>query len=142
VKWAVIVCSDRVSAGEWEDRSGKLIIEELKRWNISATHYSVIPDEMDNIQTSLKQLVAEQFDLLIFTGGTGLSARDNTPDAISPLIEKNIPGIMETARRYGQERMPFAMLSRGIAGFVQNSLVVTLPGSTKGVNETINALFP
>jgi|SRR5450755_92502 cyclic pyranopterin phosphate synthase len=142
IKTAVIVCSDRVSAGEQEDRSGKLIIEELRRWNISSTHYSVVPDEIDNIQTSLKQLVAEKFDLLIFTGGTGLSARDNTPDAISPLIEKNIPGIMETARRYGQERMPFAMLSRGVAGFVQNSLVLTLPGSTKGVTETIDALFP
>ena len=102
----------------------------------------VISDDFDIIQATLKKYVADEYDLLIFTGGTGLSARDNTPDAIAPLIEKNIPGIMEAARNYGQQRMPFAMLSRGIAGFIKNSLVLTLPGSVKGVEESMDALFP
>jgi cyclic pyranopterin phosphate synthase len=142
IKCAVIVCSDRVSKGEKDDYSGKMIIEKLKRFNISTGAYVVIPDDIQVIQTNLKKYVAENYDLLIFTGGTGLSERDNTPDAIEPLIERQIPGIMETSRQYGQQRMPFAMLSRGIAGFVQNSFVLTLPGSTKGANETIDALFP
>jgi cyclic pyranopterin phosphate synthase len=142
IKCAVVVCSDRISKGEGEDRSGKIIIDKLKRFNISAGDYSVISDDIEGIQSALKKHVAGKYDLVIFTGGTGLSKRDNTPEAIEPLIERHIPGIMETSRTYGQQRMPYAMLSRGIAGFVQNTLVLTLPGSTQGVNETIDALFP
>jgi cyclic pyranopterin phosphate synthase len=142
IKCAVIVCSDRISKGEKDDRSGKIIIDKLKRFNITAGDYTIIPDDVIKIQATLKKYVAEDYDLLLFTGGTGLSARDNTPDAIEPLIERHIPGIMETSRNYGQQRMPFAMLSRGIAGFVQNTLVLTLPGSAQGVMETLDALFP
>jgi cyclic pyranopterin monophosphate synthase len=142
IKCAVVVCSDRISKDEKVDRSGKIIIDKLKRFNISAGDYSIIPDDVDKIQATLKKYVAEKYDLLIFTGGTGLSTRDNTPDAIEPLIERHIPGIMETSRNYGQQRMPFAMLSRGVAGFVQNTFVLTLPGSPQGVVETMDALFP
>lgn len=142
LKCAVVVCSDRVSRDEKNDRSGKMISNRLKQFNISTGDYTIIPDDIDQIQATLKKYVGENYDLLIFTGGTGLSARDNTPDAIEPLIERPIPGIMETSRSYGQQRMPFAMLSRGVAGFVQNTFVLTLPGSVRGVNETIDALFP
>ena len=142
LKVAVVVCSDTVSKGEKEDKSGKAIIERLHQLNISTHAYIVIADDIDAIQSTLKKHVADKCDLIIFTGGTGLSNRDNTPDAIKPLIEKEIPGIAETARFYGQHRMPFAMLSRGVAGFIEDTLVLTFPGSVRGVEETMDALFP
>ncbi len=138
----VVVCSDSVSKGEKTDQSGKKIIGKLEEYGVTKVDHAIISDDADVIQTTLRKYVADNYDLVIFTGGTGLSDRDNTPDAVAPLIERQIPGIMETARNYGQQRMPFAMLSRGIAGFVKNSLVLTLPGSVRGVEETIDALFP
>ena len=84
LKCAVVVCSDSVSKGEKEDRSGKKIIEKLKQFNISTNDYKVVSDDIDVIQSTLKNYVEQGFDLVIFTGGTGLSSRDNTPDAIEP----------------------------------------------------------
>jgi cyclic pyranopterin phosphate synthase len=142
LRCAVIVCSDSIAAGDKEDRAGKVILEKLKQYNLTTGIYKVIPDEVDTIQSTVKQLVNEQYNLVLFTGGTGLSPRDVTPEAITPLLDRTIPGIMEAARQYGQQRTPYAMLSRGVAGFIQNTLVLTLPGSTKGTEETMDALFP
>ncbi len=142
LKCAVVVCSDTVSKGEKQDTSGKKIMERLQQLNIETKDYTIVADEVDTIQSVLKKYVEEYFDLVIFTGGTGLSKRDNTPEAIKPLLEKEILGITETARNYGQQRMPFAMLSRGVAGFIKDTLVLTFPGSVSGVEETMDALFP
>jgi cyclic pyranopterin phosphate synthase len=142
LRCAVIVCSDSIAAGDKEDRAGKVILEKLKQYKLTTGLYKVIPDEVDTIQSTVKQLVGEQYNLVLFTGGTGLSPRDVTPEAISPLLDRTIPGIMEAARQYGQQRTPYAKLSRGVAGFIQNTLVLTLPGSTKGTEETMDALFP
>jgi cyclic pyranopterin phosphate synthase len=142
LKAAVVVCSDTVSKGEKEDTSGKKIIKRLQQLNVETSDYTIINDDVEAIQSTTKKYVERNFDLVIFTGGTGLSKRDNTPDAIKPLIEKEIPGITEAARNYGQQRMPYAMLSRGVAGFIQNTLVLTFPGSVRGVEETMDALFP
>ncbi len=139
---AVIVCSDTVSAGTNQDVTGKTVIEKLQRFGLVVAEYSVIPDEFAAIQTKAQQLSAAGFNLVLFAGGTGLSPRDVTPDAIEPLLSRTIPGIMEAARNYGQQRTPYAMLSRGVAGFIQNTLVLTLPGSIKGAGETIDAVFP
>ena len=139
---AVIVCSDTISKGQDTDTAGKMAIERLKQYSPETIVYEIIPDEISTIRSKLEALVAANIDLLLFTGGTGLSPRDVTPEAISPLIETPVPGIMEAVRHYGQQRMPYAMLSRGIAGFVKNSLVITLPGSVNAVKEAMDALFP
>lgn len=142
LKCAVVVCSDTVSRNEKNDTAGKKVIEKLKLHGLETATYDVIPDSFDIIQSKLNMLTKEQYDLIVFTGGTGASPRDNTPDAIRPLLSRELPGVMETARQYGQQRMPYAMLSRGVAGFVNDSLVITLPGSVNGASETIDALFP
>lgn len=142
IKCAVVVCSDRISKAEAQDESGKIIIERLEASGINAIDYTIIPDDFDQIQTIAKSFSNNKMDLVIFTGGTGLSSRDVTPDAILPLIEKEIPGIMEQARNYGQQRTPYSMLSRGVAGYIKNTLVLTLPGSKKGAMESMEALFP
>jgi len=142
LRCAVIVCSDTVAAGKNEDGSGKKIIDKLSLLNVSTEIYKIIPDEVSAIQSIAKELSEEGFQLVLFTGGTGLSPKDLTPDAISPLLDREIPGVMEAARNYGQQRTSFAMLSRGVAGFIKNTLVITLPGSPRGAEETMDAIFP
>jgi cyclic pyranopterin phosphate synthase len=138
---SVIVCSDSISKGEKTDRSGKAIVEKLDGYNIPVQHYEIIPDEIDKIRAKAIQFATE-CNLIIFTGGTGLSHRDVTPEALLPILDRRIPGIEETIRSYGQNRMPFAMLSRSVAGTIGNALVLALPGSTKGVVESMDSVFP
>ena len=139
---AVIVCSDTIAAGKKEDKAGKVIVSKLEEYGLEVSDYLVIPDEKEVIQERARQFREANTDLVIFTGGTGLSKRDVTPEALEPLLDRRIPGIEETIRRYGQDRMPYAMLSRSLAGTFGESLILALPGSTGGARESIDAVFP
>ncbi|OMP30542.1 bifunctional molybdenum cofactor biosynthesis protein MoaC/MoaB [Mangrovimonas sp. DI 80] len=141
LKACLFVCSDTISAGLKEDKAGKAIIEKLEQNDVAISKYEVIPDEIDIIRE--KTITnSENHNLIIFTGGTGLSFRDVTPEALEPILERRIPGIEEAIRSYGQERTPYSMLSRSVAGTLADCLVLALPGSTNGAKESMDAVFP
>lgn len=142
LKAAVVVCSDTISAGQKEDKAGKAIIKKLEESGVEIMDYIIIPDEVDEIQAKALAYTDQGANMVIFTGGTGLSSRDVTPEALKPLIDREIPGVMEAARNYGQDRTPYSMLSRSIAGVKGETLLMGVPGSTKGAAETMDALFP
>ncbi len=139
---SVIVCSDSISAGKKEDRAGLVIKSKLEKVGVLVPVYQIIPDEKDQIQQICLKQVENKIDLVIFTGGTGLSPRDVTPEALEEILERRIPGIEEAIRNYGQQRTPYAMLSRSVAGLIGDTLVLGLPGSTNGASESMDAVFP
>ena len=142
LKAAVVVCSDTIYAGQKEDKAGKTIAEKLTAIEVNIIEQTVIPDEIDEIQAKVHHFHQQGVNLLIFTGGTGLSSRDVTPEAIKTLLDREIPGIEEAIRNYGQNRTPYAMLSRSVVGVKGKMLVMALPGSTKGAEESMDAIFP
>jgi molybdenum cofactor biosynthesis protein MoaC len=142
VKTAVLVCSDSVSAGEKEDVSGKTIIEKLKSYPVEISEYDIIPDGIESVQGQIQKYISDEIKLILITGGTGLSNRDFTPEAIKPILTREIPGIGEHLRQYGQNRMPYSILSRSIGGMIRDTLVIAMPGSVNGVKESMDALFP
>ncbi|MBA7595891.1 MAG: MogA/MoaB family molybdenum cofactor biosynthesis protein [Candidatus Cloacimonadota bacterium] len=140
---AVITVSDRSYRGEREDRSGKLLSEivEQKLGNVLA--YKVIPDEIEMIKREILRCVDElKADIVITTGGTGISERDVTPDATGELLEKEMPGISEIVRIKGYEHTPMSLLSRAKAGVRGKSIIVNLPGSPKAVEESLDYIIP
>ena len=139
---AVVVCSDSVSAGTKADASGKVIVEKLEKLGLVVSQYDIIPDKETEIQDTVTKHYQNQTDLVILTGGTGLSHKDVTPEALIPLLDRRISGIEEAIRSYGQERTPYAMLSRSVVGFKGDTLIIALPGSVGGASESIDAVFP
>ncbi len=139
---AVLVCSDSTAAGKREDKSGVIIRDMLAEAGADVRHYAVVPDEKSVIQDQLRKWVTEDIQFIFTTGGTGLGPRDNTVSAVKEILERDADGIAEAMRSYGQMRTPMAMMSRGVAGSIAHTLVVTLPGSSDGARESLEAILP
>jgi molybdopterin adenylyltransferase len=142
-KVAILTISDRGSKGEREDSSGPLIREMIKSLPAEIIHYEIIPDEQEKIIEALKKSADHlKADLILTTGGTGMSPRDVTPDATLKAIEKEVPGFSEAMRAEGLKKTPHAMISRAITGIRGSSLIVNLPGSPKSVKENLSVILP
>lgn len=141
-KVGILIMSDKGARGERQDLSG-LKIRELLPSNFKVEYYEMIPDDKELIINRLCRACDELgLDLLVTSGGTGFSSRDVTPDATLAVIEKTVPGIPEAIRYYGLQKTPKAMLSRAVAGIRGKTLIVNLPGSVKGVRESLEAILP
>ena len=139
---AVITCSNRSAAGERADDSGALLTELLEQAGHSVTSRDVVPDDVEAIQSAVRAAVDAGAAIVITTGGTGLAPTDVTPEAVRPLLQREVPGIAEAVRLAARDRVPTSVLSRGVAGTVGRSLVVTLPGSPGGVRDGMAVLMP
>lgn len=140
---ATIVMSDRIHAGETQDKSGKLIKERLEEHGIKNKIFEVLPDEENLLSKTIANLCdRKDIDLILVTGGTGIGPRDRTPEALLPLFDMPLPGISEAIRAYGQDRLPTSMLSRAVAGVRNNTVIISMPGSTGGVSDSLNVVLP
>lgn len=139
---AVIVLSDTVAAGKKPDTAGKSVADGLAKAGFEIAGYEVLPDEPEQLGRRVREWLAQQPELIVTVGGTGVGPRDKTVETVQPLLTSELPGLMEAARAFGQARTPYAMLSRGIAGLAGNTVVCTFPGSRKGAEETLAAILP
>jgi molybdenum cofactor synthesis domain-containing protein len=138
---AVVTVSDRSASGEREDVSGPLLAELLTDLGLQVSPVVVVPDEAQAIATAVTDLAAAH-ELVVTTGGTGLAPRDVTPEAVRPLLDREVPGLAEALRQDNRSRVPTSVLSRGVVGTIGATLVVTLPGSTGGVRDGVAVLAP
>jgi cyclic pyranopterin monophosphate synthase len=138
----IIVYSRAVVEGKKEDTAGKAVLAKLKKIGIENCHYLLMEQNPEILQNELTTQVAQNTNLILVVGGTGLGKHDDSPEVLRQFIDIEIPGMMEAARSYGQARTPLAMLSRGVAGLKAKTLLITLPGSTKGAEESMDLLFP
>jgi molybdenum cofactor synthesis domain-containing protein len=136
----VITASNRAAAGVYEDRSGQVLAEGLRELGFTVEGPHVRPDDVDELEALLRASVDLGLDVILTTGGTGLSPTDVTPEATRRVIEREAPGIAEAIRRYGEAAVPTSVLSRGLAGTAARTLIVNLPGSTGGVRDGLEVL--
>ncbi|MFC2058778.1 molybdopterin adenylyltransferase [Chloroflexota bacterium] len=139
----ILTVSDKGSKGEREDKSGDVIREVFSRLDARVIDYAIIPDEKELISELLVEWADdEKADLIITTGGTGLSRRDVTPEATLAVVEKLAPGFVEAMRAESLKKTPNALLSRGVAGIRHNTLIINMPGSPKAVRECLEVILP
>ena len=139
----ILTISDKGSRGEREDTSGPQLQAMLTEQGFSVVAYAIVPDEIVKIQETLRTWADEKkIDLILSTGGTGVSPSDQTPEATRPILDREIPGIGEAMRLASLQKTPNAILSRGIAGIRKQSLIINLPGSKKAATENLEAVLP
>lgn len=139
---AVITCSNRSAAGERPDDSGELLARLLGEQGHEVSFRRVVPDDVDAIRSAVSAAVAGGVGAVLSTGGTGLTPTDVTPEAVRPMLEREVPGVAEALRLVSREKVPTSVLSRGVAGTIGTALVVTLPGSPGGVRDGMAVLAP
>ena len=139
---AVITCSNRSAAGERTDESGELLASLLSEAGYLVSQRVVVPDEVGAIRAAVRGAVDAGAQVVVTTGGTGLAPTDVTPEAVRPLLDREVPGIAEALRLAARDRVPTSVLSRGVAGTIGRSLVVTMPGSPGGVRDGMAVLTP
>ncbi|MGW7070958.1 MogA/MoaB family molybdenum cofactor biosynthesis protein [Streptomyces sp. NPDC054855] len=137
----VVTASNRAAAGVYADRGGPIIAEALTALGFEVEGPRVVPDG-DPVEQALRAGSEAGFDVILTTGGTGISPTDRTPEATRAVIDHEVPGIPEAIRAYGREKIPTAVLSRGLAGVAGRTLIVNLPGSTGGVRDGMAVLEP
>lgn len=143
MKAAILTISDKGSRGERLDTSGPSLAAWLRQRNVEVVHTEIVPDEEDQIAQTLINLADRgQVELILTTGGTGVSPRDVTPDATLRAIEKVLPGFGEAMRAAGRGRVPTAIISRAVAGIRKRALIINLPGSPAGAIESLAAVWP
>ncbi len=138
----VVTASNRAAAGVYEDRSGQALADGLRELGFEVEGPHVRPDDVEQLAEVLRAAVSSGADLVLTTGGTGLTPTDVTPEATRLVLERDAPGIADAVRRYGQPAVPTAVLSRGLAGTAGRTLIVNLPGSTGGVRDGLAVLGP
>jgi molybdenum cofactor synthesis domain-containing protein len=141
VKARVIVASNRAWAGVYADSSGPILVAGLRQLGFRVEDPRVVPDG-DPVGEAIRQAVAEGIDVIVTSGGTGITPTDRTPDVTRPILDYEIPGVAEAIRAYSRDRVPTSMLSRGLAGVAGQSLIVNLPGSTGGARDGLAVLGP
>ncbi|MGW0617092.1 MogA/MoaB family molybdenum cofactor biosynthesis protein [Streptomyces sp. NPDC002765] len=137
----VVTASNRAAAGIYEDKGGPLIAAGLEGFGFAVDGPRIVPDG-DPVETALRAGAEDGYDVIVTTGGTGMSPTDRTPEATRAVIDYEVPGIAEAVRAFGREKVPTAALSRGLAGVAGGTLIVNLPGSTGGVKDGLAVLEP
>lgn len=141
IRVAVLTISDSSSKGTRADESGEVLKSLAAKLPGTVECADIVADEVDQIQQKICHYADDlQIDLILTTGGTGISPRDNTPEATQPLLDKELPGLPEAMRIAGMQKTPYAMLTRGVAGIRGNSLIINFPGSPKAVAENFEAI--